>query len=51
MRPDQIVLAQYALVDANKGGVGSVISMPKERGDGMEDGPGMVKARHGVWCE
>ena len=25
--------------------------MPKEGGDGMEDGPERVHARHGVWCK
>ena len=25
--------------------------MPEEGSDGMEDGPGRVNDRHGVWCE
>ena len=51
MHPTQISLDRYGLGDVSKGGFGSGLSMPKEGGDGMEDGPGRVHARHGVWCE
>ena len=51
MLPTQIALARYGLVDASKGVFVIVISMPKEGSYGMEDGPGRVHARHGVWCE
>ena len=32
-------------------GFGSGLYMPREGSDVMEDGPGRVQARHGVWCE
>ena len=51
VRPTQIALARYGLGYAYKGGVGSGLYMPNEGSDGMEDGPGRVNARHGVWCE
>ena len=47
----QIAPTRYGLGDASRGGVGSVLSMSKEGSDGMEDGPGRVHTRHGVWCE
>ena len=49
--PTQIELDQYGLGDSSKGGFGSGLSMPKEGGDGTEDGTGRVHDRHGVWCE
>ena len=49
VQPNKIVLARYGLGDAYKGGFGSGLSMPKEGSDGMEDVPGRVHARHGVW--
>ena len=51
MRTTQIALAQYGLGDASKGGFGSGLSLPKKGGDGMEDGPVRLHARHDVWCE
>ena len=51
MRPTQIALDGYGLVDASKGGFGSVLSMPKEGIDGTEDGLVRVHDRHGVWFE
>ena len=49
--PTQIVLYRYGLGYASRGGFASGLFMPKEGDDVMEDGPGMVHARHGVWCE
>ena len=51
VRPTQIALVCYILGDAYTGGFGSGLSMPKEGSDGMEDGPGRVHARHGIWIE
>ena len=51
VRPNQIALDRYLLEDAYKRGFGNGLSMPKEGSDGVEDLPGMVHTRHGVWCE
>ena len=51
VRPTQILLACYGLEDTYKRGFGSGLSVTKEVGDGMEDGPGRVQARHGFSCE
>ena len=44
-------MARYGLGYASKGGFGSGLSMPKEGSYGMEDVPGRLHVRHGVWCE
>ena len=51
VRPTQIVMDQYGLLDASKGCFGSGISMPKKGSDGMDDSPVRVHARYGVLCE
>ena len=51
LRPNQIALAQYGLVDASIGGVLSVLSMPMEGSNDMEYRPGNVHDRHGFWFE
>ena len=51
MHPNQIELDRYGLGDSYKGEFESGLSMPKEGSDGMENGPGRVHDRYGVWCK
>ena len=51
MHPTQIVMAWYVLGKASKEFLGSVLYMPKEGSDDIEDVPGRVHTRYGVWCK
>ena len=46
MAPDR-----YVLGDAYKGGLGSVLSIPRGGGDGDPEGIRGVHAMYEVWCE
>ena len=51
MRLKQIIMAHYGLGYVSKRGFRSELSMTKLGSYGMEDGPGKVHNRHGVWCD
>ena len=51
VRPNQVAMSRYWLIDVYKGGFGSGLFMTKEISGGIKDGPGRVHARHGIWCE